>query len=184
MVEAALSHTKARIQHFVEAKKEQHHTIVLVLKVEHDEQTCSNGLEDFTHLQAMCAGSLFRLTAISLTIHFLRLFESEVSCPVLPVPDISSLFTMLKDYLNGFQPAIRPMYRAPVVTTLIAQAVASAPAKPLSEHDANVVSDIFSSLREFEEATRTRQGQAKLREFLDKTTAEDVIDFWADEWIV
>ena len=184
MVEAVLSHTKARIQHFVAAKKEQHHIITPILKVEHDEQTFSNSLEDFAHLQALCEGSLFLLIAMSLTIHFLRLFESDVSCPVLPVPDISSLFTILEEYLNGLQPATRPVYRAPVVTTLIAQAAASAPAKPLSEHDANVVSDIFSSLQEFEEATRTQQGQAKLSKFLDKTTAEDVIDFWADEWIV
>lgn len=91
---------------------------------------------------------------------------------------------MLKQYLNGIQPATIPVHRAPVVTNLIAQAAASAPAKALSEHDANVVSDIFSSLQELEEATRTQEGQAKLCEFLDKTTAEDVIDFWADEWIV
>lgn len=69
-------------------------------------------------------------------------------------------------------------------TDLIAQATASAPAKPLSEHDTNVISDIFPSMKEFEEATKTQRGQAKLSNFLDKATAEDIVDFWSDEWIV
>ncbi|KAL9627013.1 MAG: hypothetical protein Q9164_007731 [Protoblastenia rupestris] len=165
MVEACLPNTKARIQHFVAAKQEQHHIITLILKVEHDEQTLPNGLEGFMHLQTL-------------------FFESDISCPVLPVPDVSSLFTMLKEYLNRIKPATHQVYRAPVVTNLIAQATASAPARSLSEHDANVVSDIFSSLQEFEEATRTQQGQAKLCDFFDRTMVEDVIDFWADEWVV
>jgi hypothetical protein len=97
---------------------------------------------------------------------------------------MSSLFPTLQGYLNGLQTAPRVPHRPPIVTNLIAQATASAPAKPLSEHNANVVSDIFSSFQEFEEATRTIQGQAKLRDYLDSRTAEEIVDFWADEWIV
>ncbi len=72
----------------------------------------------------------------------------------------------------------------PILANLTAQTTASAPAKPLSEHDSNVLLDIFFSLKEFEEATRTQHGQAKLCNFLGRTTAADVVDFWADEWIV
>lgn len=118
------------------------------------------------------------------TYHFLSLIEGDISCPVLPIPDVSSLLTTLSDYLKGAQPCPKQVQAPRLLTNLIGQATASAPAKPLSEHDANVVSDIFPSLQKFEEATRTQQGQAKLFNFLDRTTAENIIDFWADEWIV
>lgn len=71
-----------------------------------------------------------------------------------------------------------------MITSLITQATASAPPKPLSQHDANVICDIFSSVKEFEEATRSQQGQAKICSYLDRATAADVVDFWEDEWIV
>jgi hypothetical protein len=113
-----------------------------------------------------------------------RLFESDITCLALPVPDVSSLLTSLSHFLNGSQLSRESPIAPPILTDLIAQATASAPAKPLSMHDANVISDIFSSLQEFEQSTRTQQGQAKLCNFLDKAIAEDVVDFWADEWIV
>jgi hypothetical protein len=116
--------------------------------------------------------------------YFHRLFEGDISCPVLPIPDISSLLPTLEDYLKGIQPSTRQFLEQPMFTNLIAQATASAPAKPLSEHDTNVISDIFSSLKDFEGATRTQRGRAKLYNFLERTTAEDVVDFWADEWIM
>ena len=88
------------------------------------------------------------------------------------------------DYLKGIQPITGQIPAQPMFTNLIAQATASAPAKLLSEHSANVVSNIFSSFKDFEKAAGTQLGKAKLYNFLDRTTAEDVIDFWADEWIV
>lgn len=90
----------------------------------------------------------------------------------------------MQDYLDGIKPPTRPIPALPMFIDLIAQATASGPGKPLSEHDVNVVSDIFPSLKDFEKATRTQQGKAKLYDFLDRATAEDIIDFWADEWIV
>ena len=86
--------------------------------------------------------------------------------------------------MKGIQPPTRLSPWQPMFTDLISQATASAPEKPLSEHDTNVISDVFSSLKELEEATRTRRGQAKLYDFLDRITAEDIVDFWSDEWIV
>lgn len=65
MVEAGLSDTKARVQQFVAAKKEQHHIITLILKVEHDEYSFPSGLEGFTRLQTLCVWSLLLLIAIS-----------------------------------------------------------------------------------------------------------------------
>jgi hypothetical protein len=112
-----------------------------------------------------------------------RLLENYLACPALPIPDVSSLLPMLDDYLKGMQQPTESPSLVPILTDLIAQATASAPAKSLSEHDANVVSDIFSSMQDFEEATRTEQGQARLCSFLHPATAEDIMDFWTDEWI-
>lgn len=182
MIEAGLSDTKARIQQFAPATKGKAGVITVILKDEDDEQRCPNGLGGFMCLQAVCVLSIIFIGTVA--YHFSSLFESDVSCPALPIPDVSSLFTTLDEYLKGLQQAPEVLHKPPIVTNLIAQATASAPAKPLSEHNANVVSGLFSSLQELEEATRTQQGQAKLCNYLDRATAKEMVDFWADEWIV
>jgi len=180
--EEDLPDTKARIQQFATATEGGGSIITLILKDEHDHQAGLNGLEGYMRLQAVFVLSIsFTITT---TYYPTSLFEGDISCPVLPISDFSSLFTTIQEYLNGLQTAPQVPHWPPIVTNLIAQATASAPAKPLSEHNANVVSDIFSTFQEFEEATRTKQGQAKLRDYLDSTTAEEIVDFWADEWIV
>jgi hypothetical protein len=180
--EEDLPDTKTRIQLFVTAIEGGGSVITLILKDDHDPQTCLNGLESYMRLQAVFVSTIS--STGTTTYYPSSLFEGDASCPALPISDISSLFTTIKEYLNGLRIAPEISHRPPIVTNLIAQATASAPAKPLSEHNANVVSDIFSSFQEFEEATRTKQGQAKLRDYLDSTTAEEIVDFWADEWIV
>lgn len=183
MDEAGLSTTQAQIQHFAAITEGQTRIITLILKEEAIEQTTLNGPQGFMHLQALCV-LITIFPVYSLTYFLARLFESNVSCPFLPVPEVSSLLTTLNGYLKALQPASTPVPMQPMLTDLIAQTTASAPAKPLSEHDANVVTDIFPSLQEFENATRTQQGQAMLLDYLARTTVEDIIDFWADEWIL
>jgi hypothetical protein len=181
VVEGDLSDTKARIQQFATATGGRGSVITLILKDDHDEPTCLDGLGGYMRLQAVFVPSTSSIGTA--TYYSSSLFEGDISCPALPISDISSLFTTIHEYLNGLQMAPKALHPPPVsVTNLIAQTTASVPAKALSEHNANVVSDIFSSLQEFEEATRTTQGRAKLCDYLGSTTAEEVVDFWADEW--
>jgi hypothetical protein len=122
-------------------------------------------------------------SVLNVTYDFSSLIESNITSPALPITDVSSLLATLDAYLTRTQPVSKPIPAPCMLNSLIANATASAPAKPLSEHNANVLSDIFCSLHDFEEATRTQEGRAILCNFLDRSTAEDVVDFWADEWI-
>ena len=63
------------------------------------------------------------------------------------------------------------------------QATATAPLRPLSEHDAAVLANTFPSIQGLEEATRTDWGKRQITELLGSNVAKDVIDFWQDEWI-
>ena len=74
--------------------------------------------------------------------------------------------------------------RAALPVQLIAHATASAPDRPLTEHQARIVNDLFPSIRDLERGTRTAEGQDELRAQLNPATAKDIIDFWEDEWIV
>ena len=70
---------------------------------------------------------------------------------------------------------------APLPTALVAYATTSS--EPLTQHDANILTDICHSIRELEAATRTDSGQATIEEYLNPIVARGVIDFWKDEWI-
>lgn len=183
MDESSLSDTKARILRFAAAAKGQGGVLTFMLSEKENSEAPLNGVHGFMHLQALYV-TFTHFVTIKLADHSLSLLESDIPCSVLPVPNISALLPTLDSFLKGVQPPQNPPPKPPMSTELLTQATATVPAKPLSEHHANVLSDIFSSLRDFEEATRTRQGQSKLYNFLDRTTAEDIVDFWTDEWIV
>ena len=56
--------------------------------------------------------------------------------------------------------------------------------QPLSEHTANIITDLFPSIRALEEGTRTYAGREKLYTYFDKGIAGNIIDFWEDEWLL
>lgn len=88
-------------------------------------------------------------------------------------------------YLEGLSKTVPPpKLHSVLLTTLIAQATATAPAQSLSEHTSNILSDICPSIKALEEKTRTEHGRARLHEYLDEHAVQDIIDFWEDEWIV
>lgn len=63
-------------------------------------------------------------------------------------------------------------------------ATSSAPRQPLSHQDANVLTDLFPSIRDLEEGTRTSHGRKLIRDYFDPGTEQDLVDFWRDEWII
>lgn len=164
MIDAGLSDTTARLQRFAATTKGPASVIVFILDDKQGALASIDRLQDFMRLQTV-------------------LFEIGILCPALPVPDSSLLFTTLHDYLGRIQPRSKLVPTPPMLTNLIAHATASAPAKPLAEHDRNVVFDIFPSLQGLEEATRTDEGRAQLWDFVGRMPAEDIVKFWADEWI-
>ena len=125
------------------------------------------------------------MVSFSQRLTSIRLVEQHATHPhfFLPNPDV--LLPYLEKYLEKSQRRL-VIPRRPFIlpTTLIAQATASAPLQNLSEHTANVLSDLFPSLKKLEEGTRTQAGREMIYEYLDKTSADNVIDFWEDEWVV
>ncbi|KAJ9610466.1 hypothetical protein H2200_005243 [Cladophialophora chaetospira] len=102
--------------------------------------------------------------------------------PVLLILSIESILPTLHRYMQEFgkhceimpQPNLLP-------TSLVAYATTSS--QPLTQHNANVLTDICHSMRGLEEATRTESGRATLADFLGSVVANDTVDFWEDEWI-
>ena len=105
------------------------------------------------------------------------------SLAVIPVSDAASIVPALNGYIAALQQTTaRTRKHNPAF--LVPHATTSAPNQTLSENTANILSDLFPSVRALEEATRTRTGQTDLRNWVDAFTADDIIDFWEDEWIV
>ena len=68
--------------------------------------------------------------------------------------------------------------------SVMAHATASAPAVPLSGENAQRLASAFPSVRALEEGVRSEVGRQRLLESFDDRAAQDIVDFWADEWIV
>lgn len=125
------------------------------------------------------------MALVSQRLTFIRLVQQHAIPAHFFVPSAELILPYLEKYLEISQRRL-VIPRRPLVlpTTLIAQATASGPLRPLSEHAANVIRDLFPSLEKLEEGTRSQAGREKIYEYLDKTSADNVIDFWEDEWVV
>lgn len=176
------SRTKARIAQFA-ATTAHTKVIVLLLNEADAESTGYSGLKEFIRLQTMSV--TFRMVdhEAMLTIET-RLIEHHHSYPVLPIPNASALFPMLNTFIKKVQSLEDHDPPQPNLVDLIAQATASAPARPLAEHDVHVISDMFTSFQHLEESTRTTEGQEKLQDYFSQDVAQDLVDFWTKEWIV
>lgn len=121
----------------------------------------------------MCADSL----------HFSRrLHELSIPLTLLPIPSPSQLVPLLTNYTAPAAPT-RCTVRVPLPKTLLPQLTATAPARPLSEHSANVLSDICHSIRDVAAITESEQGMKVLEEYLGEEDARNIESFWAEEWI-
>lgn len=98
---------------------------------------------------------------------------------------MESLVSTLKKYVAELvHETDLPRHAIPLPTGIVAYATATAPPQPLSEHDANVLTGLFPSIRRLEEGRRTSQGRKMIRDYFDPATEQDLMDFWKDEWIV
>jgi hypothetical protein len=67
-----------------------------------------------------------------------------------------------------------------MLISLLSHATTTAPHRRLSEHDTNVLSDLFPSFRELSQAMTTREGRDVVREYFDEKTAKGIIEFWRE----
>lgn len=75
------------------------------------------------------------------------------------------------------------MLAAAQPTRLLRQVTATAPTRPLSEHSANVLSDICHSIRDVAAITESERGMKVLEDYLGEEDAKNIESFWAEEWI-
>ncbi|KIX98967.1 uncharacterized protein Z520_05428 [Fonsecaea multimorphosa CBS 102226] len=105
--------------------------------------------------------------------------------PILIALSVEGILPTIERYIQelhkNYEIKIPPV---PMPETLIAHATISAPAQPLSQHEANVLTDLCHSIRDLEEATRTSSGREQLAEHLGPAVTKNLVDFWEDEWII
>ena len=115
----------------------------------------------------------------------LQMLLFEFGHPPLLMASATKVLPLLEKHIQQLKQPLQPTSHPTVLpTNLIAHATSTAPSRPLSEHDANVLTDLFSSIKEVEAGTRTATGQGIIHDWLDAKTAKGVIEFWADEWLV
>ncbi|KAL8997351.1 MAG: hypothetical protein Q9188_006345 [Gyalolechia gomerana] len=110
------------------------------------------------------------------------LHELSLSLALLPVASPSQILPLL----NTYTAAPAPSHRAPTVPTsltLLRQITAAAPVSPLSEHSANVLSDVCHSIRDVAAMTESDDGMKVLEDYLGEEDAKNIESFWAEEWI-
>jgi hypothetical protein len=54
---------------------------------------------------------------------------------------------------------------------------------PLPEQDANVLSDLFPSLKSLSQAIRTQEGRSVLDEYLGSQLGTDIAQFWKEDQV-
>ena len=102
--------------------------------------------------------------------------------PLLLALSVESVLPSLTLYLRELEKRHHiKSIPAPIPTALVARATTST--QSLTQHDANVLTDICHSIRGLEEATRTSEGKTKLVDYMGPTIAQTLVDFWGDEWI-
>lgn len=134
----------------------------------------------------LCKIGLFLLSP-SRASRCLRLFRLLDFTPVaaLLAPSVEGVATTLSRYMQelGKNQEIN-VSPYPLPTNLVAGITTSAPLQSLSQRDANILTNLCHSIRDLEEVTRTSQGREALARHLGPDVANNIIEFWEEEWMV
>lgn len=104
--------------------------------------------------------------------------------PLIIVLSLESILPALEHYIKQLERRVENIpLPNPSLTTMLTHATAQAPMRPLSVHEANLLSCICPSIRDLEEATRTSNGRERIISSMGLTTAQYILEFWEDEWI-
>lgn len=110
------------------------------------------------------------------------LHELSLPLALLPIASPSQLLPLLNTYTAAPAPAKRAPTMPPSMT-LLRQITATGPLCPLSQHSANVLSDICHSIKDVAAMTESDDGMKKLEDYLGEEDAGNIESFWAEEWI-
>lgn len=65
--------------------------------------------------------------------------------------------------------------------SLLSHTTASAPVLPLTEHDTNILNDLFPSMRALSQAIRSQEGQAVITDYLGEDVTRGLVAFWQQD---
>ncbi|KAL9074623.1 MAG: hypothetical protein Q9161_002216 [Pseudevernia consocians] len=122
------------------------------------------------------AESTYRFSELQTHIHAL-----PTPPPLLPIPTPQHLLPILQTLTTSPAPPPPPPQAATLA--LLPHVTSKAPAKPLSTHSTNVLSDLCRSVREVAELGGREGGGEVLGEWLGEE-GRGVAEFWEGEWIV
>ncbi|MCJ1389337.1 hypothetical protein MMC18_002193 [Xylographa bjoerkii] len=126
--------------------------------------------------------SMDGLRALS-TLQLMILAHSNVpSLPILPITNPFSFLLELNTYLDSlhhYSHLTLPQFS--VRTNLLRHTTSSAPSRPLSEHNTNILSDICHSLSDVAKLADSEQGYLTLEEWLEDA-GKGVTKFWQEVW--
>ena len=102
--------------------------------------------------------------------------------PVLiPVATAEQFLTMMGRY--AAPPPPLPRAHVPTMQSLLPYVTSMAPARPLSTHGANVLSDLCHSLKDIVGLAGREEGREVLGQWLGEE-GKGVAEFWEREWLV
>ena len=101
--------------------------------------------------------------------------------PIIQIPEPRQLLQCIGSYMSAFNNHF-PVPRISARSILLPHCTSTAPARPLSEHDTNVLSDITHSISEVATLARDPRGKTKLQEWLGEDVGRAIEEFWLDEW--
>ncbi|KAL8961174.1 MAG: hypothetical protein Q9193_002233 [Seirophora villosa] len=133
------------------------------------------GFHAYTTLQMMS-----RLLTISFVST--RLHEVSVPLALLPIASPSQLVPLLKTYVDISLPG-HGTPATPPPMRLLRQITATGPSRPLSEHSANVLSDICRSIKDVAAITESEQGMKVLEDYVGEKDARNIESFWTEDWL-
>ncbi|XHG03377.1 hypothetical protein AWENTII_006686 [Aspergillus wentii] len=67
--------------------------------------------------------------------------------------------------------------------SLLSQTTKFGGSRGLSEHDTNVLSDLFPSLGAMSQAVRTQEGRAVLQDYFGDRIMGEIVGFWEDDGV-
>ena len=101
--------------------------------------------------------------------------------PIIQIPEPRQLLQSIDSFMSAFNHQ-SPIPRISARKILLPHCTSTAPTRPLSEHDTNVLSDITHSISDVATLARDPRGKTKLQEWLGEDIVREIEDFWLNEW--
>lgn len=131
---------------------------------------------------AYCLCSLGTARLLTISNVSTRLHELSVPLALLPIASPSQLVPLVKTYVDISLPGHGTPVTPPPMR-LLRQITATGPSRPLSEHSANVLSDICRSIKDVAAITESEQGMKVLEDYVGEKDARNIESFWTEDWL-